>query len=76
MNKLAIALPILTVLVLFVAFITLLIIGMATMSIGFIIGAFVVGFVGVAIVEHNAEAAKTSQTNQSDKTQRLQHEGV
>ena len=76
MNKLAIALPILTVLVLFVAFITLLIIGMATMSIGFIIGAFVVGFVGVAIVEHNAEADKTSQTNQSDKTQRLQHDGV
>ena len=30
---------------LFVAFITLLIIGMVTMSIGFIIGAFVVGFV-------------------------------
>ena len=70
MNKLAIALPILTVLVLFTAFVTLLIIGMATMSIGFIIGAFVVGFVGVAIVDHNAEADKT------DKTQRLQHEGV
>lgn len=67
MNKLAIALPILTVLILFVAFITLLIIGMATMSIGFIVGAFVVGFVGFAIVEHNAEA---------DKAARLQHEGV
>lgn len=67
MNKLAIALPILTVLILFVAFITLLIIGMATMSIGFIIGAFVVGFVGVAIVDHNAEV---------EKAERLQHEGV
>ena len=73
MNKLAIALPVLTVLVLFVAFITLLIIGMATMSIGFIIGAFVVGFVGFAIVEHNAEADKI---NQADKINRLQHEGV
>ena len=73
MNKLAIALPILTVLILFVAFITLLIIGMATMSIGFIIGAFVVGFVGVAIVEHNAEADKI---NQFDKTNNSQHDGV
>lgn len=70
MNKLAIALPILTVLVLFIAFATLLIIGMVTMSIGFIIGAFVVGFVGFAIVEHNAEVEK------ADKAQRLQHEGV
>lgn len=67
MNKLLAALPILTVLVLFVAFATLLIIGMATMSIGFIIGAFVVGFVGVAIVEHNADA---------EKSKRLQQEGV
>ena len=66
MNKLAIALPILTVLILFVAFITLLIIGMVTMSIGFIIGAFVVGFVGFAIVEHNSEADKTNQTNQTN----------
>lgn len=64
MNKLAIALPILTVLVLFITFITLLIIGMATMSIGFIIGAFVVGFVGVAIVDHNAESEKASRLKQ------------
>lgn len=64
MNKLAIALPILTVLVLFIAFATLLIIGMTTMSIGFIIGAFVVGFVGVAIVDHNAEAEKASHLKQ------------
>lgn len=64
MNKLLIALPIINVLVLFVLFITLLIIGMATMSIGFIIGAFVVGFVGFAIVEHNAEAEKAKQLNQ------------
>lgn len=64
MNKLTIALPILTVLVLFIAFATLLIIGMATMSIGFIIGAFVVGFVGVAIVDHNAEAEKASRLQQ------------
>lgn len=64
MNKLLIALPILTVLVLFVLFITLLIIGMATMSIGFIIGAFLVGFVGVAIVEHNAEADKATRLKQ------------
>ena len=73
MNKLAIALPILTVLILFVAFITLLIIGMATMSIGFIIGAFVVGFVGFAIVDHNAEADKADK---ADKAQRLQQEGI
>ncbi len=72
MNKLAIALPILTVLILFVAFITLLIIGMATMSIGFIIGAFVVGFVGVAIVDHNAEADKTNQADKIDQATRLQ----
>lgn len=65
MKKLAIALPILTVLVLFIAFITLLIIGMATMSIGFIIGAFVVGFVGVAIVDHNAEAEKATLSQAS-----------
>lgn len=64
MNKLAIALPILTVLVLFIAFATLLIIGMATMSIGFIIGAFVVGFVGVAIVDHNSEAEKANRLQQ------------
>lgn len=61
MNKLAIALPILTVLVLFIAFATLLIVGMATMSIGFIIGGFVVGFVGIAIVDHNAEAEKATR---------------
>lgn len=67
MNKLLAALPIITVLIAFVAFITLLIIGMATMSIGFIIGAFIVGFVGFAIVEHNAEA---------EKSKRLQQEGV
>lgn len=67
MNKLAIALPILTVLILFIAFATLLVIGIVTMSTGFIIGAFVLGFVGVAIVDHNAEA---------DKTSRLQQEGV
>ena len=72
MNKLAIALPVLTVLVLFIAFATLLIIGMATMSIGFIIGAFVVGFVGVAIVDHNAEVDKTQRLQQ----ERLQQEGV
>lgn len=66
MNKLAIVLPILTVLILFVAFITLLIIGMVTMSIGFIIGAFVVGFVGFAIVEHNAEADKASRLQQGE----------
>ena len=64
MNKLAIVLPIITVLIAFVAFITLLIIGMATMSIGFIIGAFVVGFVGVAIVDHNAEADKAKRLKQ------------
>lgn len=64
MNKLAIALPILTVLVLFIAFATLLIVGMATMSIGFIIGAFVVGFVGIAIVDHNAEAEKATRLKQ------------
>ena len=64
MNKLAIALPILTVLVLFVLFATLLIIGMATMSVGFIIGAFVVGFVGFAIVEHNADADKAKRIKQ------------
>ena len=64
MNKLAIALPILTVLVLFVLFATLLIIGMATMSVGFIIGAFVVGFVGFAIVEHNADAEKSKRIKQ------------
>ena len=64
MNKLAIALPIITVLILFVAFITLLIIGMATMSIGFIISSFVVGFVGVAIVDHNAEAEKSTHLKQ------------
>ena len=64
MNKLAIALPILTVLVLFIAFVTLLIIGMVTMSIGFIISAFVVGFVGVAIVDHNAEAEKATRLQQ------------
>ena len=64
MNKLAIALPILTVLVLFIAFATLLIIGMATMSIGFIISAFVVGFVGIAIVDHNAEVEKATRLQQ------------
>ena len=64
MNKLVIALPIITVLIAFVTFITLLIIGMATMSIGFIVGAFVVGFVGFAIVEHNAEADKASRLQQ------------
>ena len=64
MNKLSIALPILTVLILFVAFITLLIIGMATMSIGFIISAFICGFVGVAIVDHNAEADKATHLKQ------------
>ena len=46
---------------------------MTNMSIGFIISAFICGFVGVAIVDHNAEADKTDKT---DKTQRLQHEGV
>lgn len=54
MNKLAIALPILTVLALFIAFATLLIIGMATLSIGFIISAFICGFVGYAITEHES----------------------
>ena len=64
MNKLLVALPIITVLIAFIVFITLLIIGMATMSIGFIIGAFVVGFVGFAIVEHNAEADKAIRLQQ------------
>ena len=65
MNKSQIAANV-TISIAFILFFVLLITGMATMSIAMIISSFVVGFIGFAIVEHEAQVEYENSNNEGD----------
>ena len=68
MNKSQIAANI-TVTVSFLLFFVLLILGMVTMSIAMIISAFIIGFIGYAILDHESGVTYDNSNNEAIKNE-------